>query len=231
MVDSLIGVPGIERTTPAFRRKLVEAAARLGMQPDHLATIISFESAGTFDPSIRNPTSGCVGLIQFCRQAAAQAAQAAGRPLSGEQALAWLGSMSGEEQLDHVVQYFLNVGKGRTGLTLEQAYLLVFAPAFAFSDPSATAYAAGTSAYAQNRPMDVDGDGRISVADVSRKIVTRYNEGLSRPRVPVDSSSVMAASAASGAGLGVVAFVGIGALVGWYVLGDRAQELLSEDSQ
>jgi len=228
MVDSLIGVPGIERTTEAFRQKLVESAGRLGMQPDHLATIISFESAGTFDPAIRNPTSGCVGLIQFCRKAAEMAAKSAGQSLSGEQALAWLGAMSGEQQLDYVVQYFLDVGRGRKGLTLEQAYLLVFAPAYAFSDPSSTAYASGTSAYAQNRPMDVDGDGRITVADISRKITTRYNEGMGRPRVPVGSGSMMAASAAgaSGAGLGMIAFLGIGALVGWFVFGDRAEELL-----
>ena len=223
MVSSLIGVPGIERTTMSFRRKLVESAARLGMNPDHLATVISFETAGKFDPAIRNPISNCVGLIQFCRAAAAMVARQAGKDLAGDAALDWLGAMSGEQQLDHVVQYFLNVGKGKTGLTLEQAYLLVFAPNFAFSSPEATAYAAGTAAYNQNRPMDTDGDGRITVADISRKILGRYNEGMGRPRVPVDGASFATASTFGG-GLGVVAFVGIGAALGWYVLSDYVEE-------
>lgn len=223
MVSSLIGAPGIEKTSMAFRRKLVQVAGELGMEPDALATIISFESAGSFNPAIRNQTSGCVGLIQFCKQAGSMVAQEAGTPMSGEQANAWLGAMTAEEQLEHVASYFKLVGKGRKPLSLTQAYLLVFAPAFAFSDPSQTAYAAGTAAYSQNRPMDLDGDGRITVGDISRKIVSHYATGESRPRVPVEGASFATASAFGG-NLGVVAFVGIGAALGWYVLSDYVEE-------
>lgn len=183
---SLIGAPGIERTSMAFRRKLVEVAERLGVDPDYLATVISFESAGTFDPAIRNPYSGCVGLIQFCRKAAENAAAEAGLSMTAEEAQDWLGRMSAENQLDHVESYFRSVGRGKRGLTLEQMYLLVFAPSFAFSPPSSTAYAKGSDAYDKNKPMDTDGDGRITVSDISKKIVSKYNEGLARVRVPIE---------------------------------------------
>lgn len=217
---TLIGAPGIERTSQSFRKKLIESANRLGMNPDHLATVISFETGGTFSPSVRNPLSGCVGLIQFCRTAAVAAAKAAGKTLGPEEALNWLGAMSGEEQLDHVVGYFLSVGKGRSGLTLEQAYLLVFAPGFAFSSPSSTAYAVGTEAYAKNKGMDTDGDGKITVADIARKITSRFKEGEARPRVDVEGVVATVAGVAGEARSRTGLVVGVGFALGWYVLSE-----------
>lgn len=222
MVDTLIGIPGIEKTTPSFRRKLVEAAERIGIQPDYLATIISFETITKFSAQNRSETSRCVGLIGFCKSAAVALAKAAGKPMSGDEALAWLYGMTAEEQLDQVVQFFKLWLPSPRSLTLEQAYLLVFAPAFAFKPPTAVAYTAGTPEYDLNRPMDTDKDGRITVADVAGKITGWYNTGLRRPRVAVDS--VGTASMGSAGGISMVAFVGIGALVGWYVLGERVEE-------
>ena len=215
MAPSLIGIRGIESTTNSFRRKLVASAQELGIEPDHLATIISFESAGSFSPSKRTPLSGCVGLIQFCRPAAIAAAAEAGLKLDGDSALDWLSKMTPEQQLDHVVGYFRRVGKGRKPLTLEQAYLLVFAPSFAFQDPSATAYAQGTKAYDQNKGMDVDKDGKITVADIASRIGAHFRSAQNEPRVPVDGAYL--AGVLPGFSM-ISSAVAAGTAFGYYVL-------------
>ena len=195
MANTLLGIRGIENTSMAFRKKLIDSARELGMKPDHLATIISFESAGSFSPSKRNPLSGCVGLIQFCRPAAVAAAADAGLTMTGDAALDWLSKMTPEQQLDHVVGYFKRTGRGHKPLTLEQAYLLVFAPAFAFRELNAVAYAAGTKAYDQNKGMDSDGDGKITVADVAGKIAAHFQSAANKARVAVEEGASGAASA------------------------------------
>lgn len=49
-----------------FARALTESAARLGVSPRDLATVISFETGGTFSPSIYGGKGGkYLGLIQF----------------------------------------------------------------------------------------------------------------------------------------------------------------------
>lgn len=54
--------------TPDMRALIIETADELGMSPNVLATIISYETGGTFDPTKRGPTTQWgqhKGLIQF----------------------------------------------------------------------------------------------------------------------------------------------------------------------
>lgn len=45
---------------------LIESTARrYGFPPEWLSNLIGFETAGTFNPAIQNPSSGATGLIQF----------------------------------------------------------------------------------------------------------------------------------------------------------------------
>ena len=225
MTDSLIGVPGLAQTSESFRQRLVEAADEIGTDPDYLATVIAFESGGTFSPSVRNPTSGCVGLIQFCSQAAQRAAEDASMSMPGKDAEDWLAQMTGEEQLRYVVSYFQRLSGGRRPLTVEQTYLLIFAPNFAFASPSSVAYASPSTAYNQNKGMDGDKDGKITVADISSRIRGFYQKNLSNPRVPVGEF------VAAGVGGGVTASSGLvvavaGLAIGWYWVSDWAKKRL-----
>lgn len=213
---SIIGVRGIEKTSPEFRRRLVEVSNNLGLNPDVLATIISFETGNTFRSDIRSPT-GCVGLIQFCKAAASEAAEFTGRKMSGSDAQDWLATMTPEQQLTFVENYFKTRIRGRKGLTLAQAYLIVFAPACAFRAPDAACYTSGTEEYARNSGMDVDGDGKITVADVTRKINALYDDGRSRPRVSSGGEFLAAGLGGPVGGPGLV-MLGIGGLLGWYVV-------------
>lgn len=222
MASSLIGAPGIENTSPSFRAKLVESAKVLGIDPDQLATVISFETGGTFSPTVRNPASRCVGLIQWCRDAAIQMAKTDNLSMTGEQALDWLATKSAEQQLDYVVRYYQGWLKGRTNLTMEQAYLIVFAPAFAFRPMSSVAYKGGTKEYEQNKGLDVDKDGNLSVGDIASKIQAHYRLGQSRPRVPVSDGkvppSVMTAGITGSAFSPKYMAIGAGAALGYYVI-------------
>jgi len=48
--------------------KLGNVASKYGFPPQWLANLINYESAGTFSPKIKNPSSGATGLIQWMPQ-------------------------------------------------------------------------------------------------------------------------------------------------------------------
>ena len=85
-----------------MRTGIIETAAALGMDPVDLATIISYETAGTFDPTKGGPTTQWGqhrGLIQF------------GEPQAKEYGVDWndpLGSQLGPNGA--VAKYFLSNG-------------------------------------------------------------------------------------------------------------------------
>lgn len=73
--------------TPDFRARLTETAGALGVSPVDLATVISYETAGTFDPAKRGPTTQWGqhrGLIQFGEPQAKQYGVDWERPLESQ---------------------------------------------------------------------------------------------------------------------------------------------------
>jgi TP901 family phage tail tape measure protein len=100
-------------------RALIAAAQKLGISPLDLATIISFETGGTFSPSIRGGAGGnYMGLIQF---GGPERAQYGANP-----------NQSFEEQVTGpVVRYFQDrfdkVGLSTQGASLEDLYTTVLA--------------------------------------------------------------------------------------------------------
>lgn len=103
----------------ALAEKIVEVSGRLGIpDPGWLANLINFESASTFSPSVRNPTSSATGLIQF------MAATAAGMGTSTTA----LASMSATAQMDWVERY-LNMWKSKGFSNPTDLYMAVFYPA------------------------------------------------------------------------------------------------------
>jgi len=106
-------------TLSPFAQKIKQVAANINADPIDLATLISFETAGTFSPSIRGPVvkgrGRAVGLIQFMPSTAAELG-------TTSEALA---QMSPVEQMDYVERYL--VKRGFKGGTLKQLYSTVFA--------------------------------------------------------------------------------------------------------
>jgi len=102
-----------------FAQKIKQVAANINADPIDLATLISFETAGTFSPSIRGPVvkdrGRAVGLIQFMPETSRELG-------TTSEALA---QMSQVEQMDYVERYL--VKRGFKGGTLKQLYSTVFA--------------------------------------------------------------------------------------------------------
>lgn len=117
--DLILKIPAPERS--AFKSKTESIARRLGVPFNHLMAIMDLESAGTFDPAIKN-SYGYVGLIQF--------GSAAARDLGTTTDA--LRSMSRIQQLDYVERYF-NLWKKTLGIDryndFVDLYLTVFYPA------------------------------------------------------------------------------------------------------
>ena len=97
-------------------REIVAVAGRLGADPAALAHLINFESAGTFSSSVKNPTSGATGLIQFMPNTA--------RGLGTSTAA--LSRLTPVQQMSWVERYLSRRGRLDTPQAL---YMSVFYPA------------------------------------------------------------------------------------------------------
>jgi AraC-like DNA-binding protein len=146
---------------PDFKKKLEKVASALGVKSSDLMAIFKQESG--VNPHIQNSTSGATGLIQFMPDTARRLGTTTDQ----------LKDMDGVQQLDYVYKYFKMTGVGNG--TLGDLYMAVFMPKYV-GYPEDTVLgqngAAGFSGkvYAQNRGLDRDRDGAITIADVKQSV-------------------------------------------------------------
>ena len=161
-MPNLVNVLGIENTSEAFRKKVLEIADRLLIDPNFLMAIMSFETGATFSPKVKNAAgSGATGLIQFMPPTA----KGLGRTIED------LEKMTAVEQLDFVEKHFAP-HKGKL-LTIEDAYMAVLLPKGIGKGKDFVLFEAGSKAYKQNIGLDVSGDGKITVGEACRKVSER----------------------------------------------------------
>ncbi len=164
----------------AFQSEVSAVAGRLGVSEADLMAVMSFETGGTFNPGISNAAgSGATGLIQFMPSTAAGLG-------TSTQALA---GMSRADQMQYVEKYLSD--KGVKGGNLSDLYMAVLFPAavgkpdnFVLFGNGATipGYGAGTRAYSQNRGLDKNGDGSVTKAEASAKVLRhRHPQPWRRP--------------------------------------------------
>jgi Bacterial SH3 domain len=154
-------VVGIDNTTMDFRNKVVQIAERLKTKPIFLMAVMSFETGGTFSPSIRNRSSGATGLIQFLASTAR----------SLQTSLTALAKMTALEQLDYVERY-LNPFTGRLR-TLEDAYMAVLWPIAVGQGRNYILFSSPSREYRQNRGLDLNGDGAVTALEAANKVASR----------------------------------------------------------
>jgi hypothetical protein len=161
----LIFIEKVTSNREAFATKVKAIARRYSFNPNWLMALMNSETGGTFRPDTYNLAgSGAVGLIQFMPSTAQ-----------------WLGTstaalakMSNVEQLDWVEKYivkWLDRFSMSTVQDYNDLYLMIFYPA-AIGKPDGWAFP--SSIYSQNKGMDMNKDGVITIADFNafiRKLI------------------------------------------------------------
>lgn len=103
-----------------IRRGILETAQSLGMDPVDLATIISYETAGTFDPQKRGPTTQWGqhrGLIQF------------GEPQAQQYGVNWDDPAGSQLGADGAIARYYRQNGWQPGMGMLDAYSIVNAGA------------------------------------------------------------------------------------------------------
>lgn len=109
--------------TPEKAASIARVAKNIGVNPDDLAAVISFETGGTFSPNARNKGSSATGLIQFMGKGATKRGGYNNGKYYG-MSRDQFGALSFDEQMNFVEKYFKerssrfragNEGKNTTG--------------------------------------------------------------------------------------------------------------------
>ncbi len=156
--------------TPAGQAALRYVAARLGVPTAWLEAVINFETAGTWNPLIKNPNSSARGLIQFL--------DATARGLGFQSALDLVTRHNTvESQLrGPVLQYFQQFKT--PAKSAKEFYFRVFLPAYANSPLDTVIYAADPVKQAAFRKAN---PGIQTVGDYYRKLESRFAKFRSGP--------------------------------------------------
>lgn len=147
---------------PDFNKKLDKIAKQLGVESKAIMAVIKHESGG--NPAAVNRASGATGLIQFMPDTARRLGTSTGE----------LRGMSAVDQLDYVYKYY-KMTNVRPGMKAGDLYVATFMPA-AMGKPDNTVLgqsgAGGFSGavYRQNRGLDRDGNGTITIADIKNSV-------------------------------------------------------------
>ena len=152
----------------SFSDKVVEISDKLDIDPNWLMVVFKVET-GNFDWKIEN-SIGCVGLIQFCPDVSRGAIKTIGGKTL---VLQDLKKMSPIKQLDWVYEYFKPY-KDKIN-SFYDLYLFNFYP-YAVGKPDSYVIGSERSmSYAntvakQNKILDINGDGYISISDYKKFI-------------------------------------------------------------
>ena len=161
-----------EKVTPEFTAKVSVIAKdlKLGWQgADQLMSCMAFETGGTFSPKIKNGAGApYYGLIQFGAAAAKDIGTTTDKLIK----------MTAMEQLDYVYKFF----KPYTGRlsTTSDIYMRILYPVAVAKPEDYVLFSEGSKgkAYAQNRGLDLNRDGKITKAEAAAKVEQKMVEGL-----------------------------------------------------
>lgn len=163
-----------DKVSPEFRTKVVEICKGFGWKYEYgswLMACMAFESGETFSPTVKNGAgSGAIGLIQFMPSTA----KALGTSVDE------LRSMTAVEQLEYVRQYFKPFAlKIRS---LSDMYMAILLPRYIGLDDASVLFE-NSIAYAQNRGLDLNRDGRVTKAEATHRVAAELERGRAFPAI------------------------------------------------
>lgn len=160
--SDLKGKEWIGGEKPAFSNKnftkekaasIARVAKNIGVNPNDLAAVISFETGGTFSPSIKNPKSTATGLIQFMVGSGGTKGKYYGMSRSE------FSGLSFDKQMEYVERYFKDRGfRADKKQDVASTYTAV----------TGYGYRRGSEAYELNKVWDSNRDGYIDKGEMVR---------------------------------------------------------------
>ena len=168
-----------------FRNKVEEVADNLEIKPEHLATVMSFETQHTFSPSSFNKDSSATGLLHFMDDTAINLGTTTDE----------LKNMSRVEQMDYVERYLSGQGKGirnQVGKmnSLLDVYLAVLSPARVGIEDNPLVFMRGYNTYKANIGLDLNKDNYILKNEVEwrlKKNTLKSYEDMANPYKTIPS--------------------------------------------
>ena len=173
------------KVSPEFRARLYTVVDHLGWREERasdLMACMAFETGRRFSPSVRNPGSSGTGLLQFM----ASTAKRLGTTTAA------LSRMTAVDQLDYVERYLATQASRITGL--DDMYMAILWPAAVGKTQDTVLWRRGMAAFAANRGLDVDKNGRITKREASAKVREQLRLGLQPGNVWLPTSSARPAS-------------------------------------
>lgn len=171
--------------SPAFRDRVYQIVAHFDWpeaRASELMAVMAFETGRTFAPGVRNAQSSATGLIQFM----AATARSLGTSVTA------LRRLTAEGQLFYVERYLQPMAARIDDL--EDLYMAVLWPAAIGKPGDSLLWRGGTPAYAVNRGLDVDKNGRITKREAARKVREQLELGLRPGNVWVPTTATPVAA-------------------------------------
>ena len=150
-----------------FMTEIGKVASNLGIDASNLIAIMKSESS--LNPQAVNPVTGASGLIQFMPNTA----KSLGTTVEE------IRKMTAIQQLPYVEKYFKSV-RVQPGSSAGRLYAYVFLPGRANREVLTQA---GENYYESNKGLDVDRDGKITIADLDARLA-KYGGSVSASLQP-----------------------------------------------
>lgn len=139
--------------TPQKAAAIAKVAKNIGVNPNDLAAVISFETGGTFSPSAKNPSSSATGLIQFMKGSGGTKGKYYGMSRND------FANLSFDEQMKYVEKYFKDRGfSANKKRDVADTYTAV----------TGYGYKKGTDAYDLNKVWDSNKNGVVEKGEMVR---------------------------------------------------------------
>lgn len=170
--QTIAAVRGLASQPAEFTVALWHECTAAGLKPDWVAAVMSFETAGTFSPTVRPPRGSAVGLLQWTP---------IGADAQGT-TVAQIARMSQLTQLRLAVARFRMFPKLET---LADYYMSVFAPKYVGAPPETPLYVDPSQAYGFNKLLDDNEDGTITKREAAAEVEAILRAAKMEPRIDV----------------------------------------------